>query len=448
MLSQAQVLNKILQTKDFSIVTLNNLTEEFFFNYKNEFNYIKNHYEKYHTIPDAVTFVNVFQDFKIMDVNEPNTFLIEQLTTDYNGRYLANKFNKIKSMLENDQIDDAVNYFMSSVQNIRAVSAVQCTDLMESTHRYDLYTDRLQGNVIPYIGTGFKELDELIGGIDPLEENMVIAARTGIGKSWTLLKMAVAASVQGKKVGIYSGEMSADKVGYRFDTLMAREVSRFTGTQISLSNKELMRGQDYKHTSTQYRIYFELLEKCGFGPVKVITPADIAGPATVNALQAFIEKEHLDILFIDQYSLLEAAGGNNRLATHEIVASISKAVKNLQVMKQIPIISVAQMNRTKNEDKTKDTTQIGLTDRIGQDATVVLMLDKEEAEDGTYEMSIETTKVRDGGDNKRLVYAVNLDLGEFIFINEESAKAKKKAKEGAKEEIDRYAQTEDGGYVL
>ena len=39
MTSQLQVINKILQTKDFSLVELNNLTEDFFFNYKTEFNY-------------------------------------------------------------------------------------------------------------------------------------------------------------------------------------------------------------------------------------------------------------------------------------------------------------------------------------------------------------------------------------------------------------------------
>ena len=46
-------------------------------------------------------------------------------------------------------------------------------------------------------------------------------------------------------------------------------------------------------------------------------------------------------------------------------------------MKRIPIVSVAQMNRTKSDDGEKDTTQIGLSDRIGQDATCVIMLDRE-----------------------------------------------------------------------
>ena len=43
MLSQCQTLNKIINKKDFSLVSLNNLTEDYFFNYRAEFNYIKNH---------------------------------------------------------------------------------------------------------------------------------------------------------------------------------------------------------------------------------------------------------------------------------------------------------------------------------------------------------------------------------------------------------------------
>ena len=108
---------------------------------------------------------------------------------------------------------------------------------------------------------------------------------------------------------------------------------------------------------------------------------------------------------------------------HERVANISKAVKNLQVMKRIPIVSVAQMNRTKNDDGEKDTTQIGLSDRIGQDATCVIMLDREreyldeqktQVKDDKLIMDI--TKSRDGGTGK-LVYKANFNTGKFLILN-------------------------------
>lgn len=414
MTSQLQVLNKVLQTKDFSLIELNNLTEDFFFNYKAEFNYIKNHYEKYQSVPDKLTFINVFPEFDIIEVTEPDNYLIEQLYKDYNSSFIASRFNQIKKLIEEDKTDEAMTYLVSSVDNLHQGSAIQSHDLLNDTSRYDRYLERVANHDKYYIRTGFPELDNIIGGLDRENENMVIAARTGIGKTWTLLIMAAAAVQQGLRVGIYSGEMSVDKVGYRIDTIIG-----------GINNNVITRGIDTS-VQMQYKSYLENLKKGiyskdGRGALKVLTPNDIAGPATVAALRAFVDKEHLEILFIDQYSLLEDT--SHAQSGHERVANISKAVKNLQVMKRIPIVSVAQMNRTKNDDGEKDTTQIGLSDRIGQDATCVIMLDREreyldeqktQVKDDKLIMDI--TKSRDGGTGK-LVYKADFNTGKFLILN-------------------------------
>ena len=414
MTSQLQVLNKVLQTKDFSLIELNNLTEDFFFNYKAEFNYIKNHYEKYQSVPDKLTFISIFPEFDIIEVTEPDNYLIEQLYKDYNSSFIASRFNQIKKLIEEDKTDEAVAYLVKSVDNLHQGSAIQSHDLISDISRYDRYLERVTNHDKYYIRTGFPELDNIIGGLDRENENMVIAARTGIGKTWTLLIMAAAAVQQGLRVGIYSGEMSVDKVGYRIDTIIG-----------GINNNIITRGIDTS-VQMQYKNYLENLKKGiyskdGRGALKILTPNDIAGPATVAALRAFVEKEHLEILFIDQYSLLEDT--SHAQSGHERVANISKAVKNLQVMKRIPIVSVAQMNRTKNDDGEKDTSQIGLSDRIGQDATCVIMLDREreyldeqktQVKDDKLIMDI--TKSRDGGTGK-LVYKANFNTGKFLILN-------------------------------
>ena len=71
-----------------------------------------------------------------------------------------------------------------------------------------------------FIPTGFEELDDIIYGWQCGEEFVVIFARTGIGKSWVLVKTVQHAWEIGKNVGYVSPEMSADKIGYRFDTLV------------------------------------------------------------------------------------------------------------------------------------------------------------------------------------------------------------------------------------
>ena len=406
MTSQFQILNKILQTKDYSFITLNNLTVEHFFNYPAEYEFIKTHYNTYKSVPDRLTFLNNFPDFTIQDVNEPDNYLIEQLYKDYNQSYLAARFNGMKKLLESDDIAGATQFFLDSIDKLQIGSALTCTDIMSDLSRYERYLDMSTNQAKYFIPTGFAELDKIITGIDRINENMVIAARPGVGKSWLLLTLAANMSIRGLTVGIYSGEMSVDKVAYRIDTLIGK-----------IDNRKISHGDLYYKDF--YRNYLDSLKCSNYGAIKVLTPNDIAGPATVDALRAFVEKEHLDILFIDQYSLLEDTSRAKTLP--EKVANISKAIKNLQVMKQIPIIAVSQMNRTKNEDKSQDSSQIALSDRIGQDATIILMLDKQDTEDanhkGAHRVTINIVKSRDGGDGRKLNYLWDFNTGEYQYIS-------------------------------
>ena len=75
---QAQVLNKIIQSKDASIITLNNLSVDSFSEYKDEFCFIRNHLTKYGNIPDLETVLNNFPDFQVITVNEPVQYLFCQ----------------------------------------------------------------------------------------------------------------------------------------------------------------------------------------------------------------------------------------------------------------------------------------------------------------------------------------------------------------------------------
>ena len=144
----------------------------------------------------------------------------------------------------------------------------------------------------------------------------------------------------------------------------------------------------------------------------------INGPAGVSALRTFIEKEKLDILFVDQHSLLE----DDRKAKTPVekASNISKDLKMLQVLEKIPIISVSQMNRTKNEDDSEliDLSQIAQADRIGQDSTLVLGIIRDKNDPNI--MKLQIVKSRDGGQvGKLLNYYTDLNLGTMQYIEVE-----------------------------
>lgn len=397
MVAQLQILNKVLETGDYSLISLNNLTVDYFYDFKAEFNYIKTHYSMYHKVPDKLTFLEAFPNFEVVKVTEPDNFLLTQLYNDYNTGYVISLLNDAKHMIENGKTDTLVTHIQQAMGNLHVGPAMTCTNLWKDTKRYDHYVER---QIHGYYKSGFEALDKILGGIDPENENMVITARPGLGKTYILLSMGVALAKQGLTVGIYEGEMTSDKVGYRIDTIRGH-----------ISNTDLNRGNQYSRK--QYESYLEeIANDTTYGDLKVITPNDVGGPVTVDVLRAFVEREHLDVLLVDQYSLLEDTSRSK--ASWERVGSIAKAIKQLQVEKQIPIISVSQQNRTKNEDGSQDTSQVGLSDMIPQYATVLIMLDRDQNDKNKITMNI--AKARDGGNGNSLTYHIDWDTGIFTYI--------------------------------
>lgn len=769
---QLQVLNKILQDKDSSLILLNNLTDRYFSEYKDEFNFIFNHYTKYGVIPDIATFINVFPNFEVIKVEDSSDYLIEELFKDYRTRVLASTFNNVRQLLLEGKTDDAIEIYKKSTDNLVDGTALRCVDITKDTSRYKDYVERTNNFNKYYISTGIPELDAIIGGWDREEELATIIARTNVGKclakgtevmmadgtlkkvenilvgdkvqslngvntvlelhhgiskgwkitpkngdpfivsdghiltldhvkakhknspkteslidisvedfmrlrrpksplntathfegnstymlykpsieyptknlkidpyilglwlgdgskerieltsideelieewnrfassynykmttasdgmsfdltggnknknqpnkikeifkyynlidnkhipldyltgdrnqrlyllaglldkdgylnsynqfeisqsgnpllskqikqlarglgfrvneekvknvfyhyvyhhkdkntdeirraqplvqliisgdtyliptklkrkqarkreefkrkdirnnnplltsfsmdrvdyvdyygfavdgdhryllgdntithnSWFIIKFAEAAVKQGLKVGLYSGEMSEKKVGYRFDTLAG-----------NISNGSLTHGNvDVMSAYTQY--INELPNKFK-GSLKVLTPNMISGPAGVNALRAFVEKEKLDILFVDQYSLLE----DDQKAKNPVekVSNISNDLKNLQVMKRIPIIAVSQMNRNKNDDGSDiiDSMQIAQSDRIGQNSTIIIGLSRDKKDKSLLKMQL--VKSRDTNAGQILSYIVDFNRGTMNFIPE------------------------------
>ena len=396
---QEQFLNYLLNTKDSSLLLINNIDEEFFSDYKEEYTYIIDHMSKYGNIPDINTFASEFPHFDFIQVNESPSYLIDKLYEDRNARKLSTLFNKIRQEFNDGDIDKAMNTYLSSMNDIAKAKHIESIDLLRDTSRYDAFIDRADDWKKFFVKTGFPELDEIIGGWDRQEELATIVARSNMGKSWILLKCACAAAEQGLNVGIYSGEMSERKVGYRVDTL----IGHISNTALTKGNIEVQ---------NEYKQYLDSLPNKFTGTMKVLTPNMIGGPAGVTALRAFIEKDNLDILFVDQHSLLE----DDRHAKNPVekASNISKDLKNLQVLKQIPIISVSQQNRASTENGV-GLEHIAQSDRIAQDSTIVLFFEQKE---GIITMHL--VKSRDSANMKDLSYAVDLNRGIFTYIPTEN----------------------------
>lgn len=419
---QLQVLNYILQTKDSSLIVLNNLNESYFSVYPKEFNFIKTHLDRYGNVCDLETFLDTFKDFTVIQVNESPDYLIKALLDDYKSRSMVVTFNNIQKLVSENRLDEAVRLYKDSAEDLNKVGvSMKCIDIIKDTSRFDSYIERTRDFNKYFISTGFPELDEIIGGFDRHEELAIVVARPGVGKSWLGLKFAVEAAKKGLTVGIYSGEMSEEKVGTRADTLIGH-----------INNSAVVHGNI--SIANEYEDYFKTLKDKVPGSIKVLTPAMINGIADTNALRAFIEKEHLDMLVVDQLSLVEEKRGHS---IPEKIAFVIQELKKIQVVKQIPIVAISQQNRTKNEDGL-DLTQIAGSDEVGRFGTIVIFLEKK---DDILKMHL--TKIRDNSSGKTLSYNVNINTGQFIYLPSE--------KDGLGGAVDnkyaeRYQKKDEGAY--
>lgn len=401
-IAQCRFINRLLDSKDPSLLIYNDIDESFFSDYPAEYNLIKKHIDTYGNVPDKLTFLDAFPRFDVIEVTEPDEFIVSSLYDDRTKRAIAQNFNKVRDLIQSNDVDGSVQAILDLVPRLTQSSSIEFSSYTKDTTRYNEYVAKCGSFNDYYVTTGFKELDAVIGGWDRLEEYVTIVARTNMGKTWVALKAGAAAAKAGLRVGIFSGEMGTSKVGYRLDTLLS-----------NISNSSMTHGNmDIQDTYKDYITHINEQFKTG-GEILIFTPSGAHGkPVGVNVLRTFIAKAKLDMLIIDQHSLLDDDRHGRDPVTR--AANISKDIKLLQVATKIPIITVSQQNRTSSETGF-NTTQIAQSDRIGQDSTIVLFF---EQKDGIATLIL--NKSRDSERDKELKYVWDINHGIWQFLPEET----------------------------
>lgn len=397
-----QVISKILNTQDNSIVEDNGLTEDYFVGYENEFQYIQQHIKEYGNVPDKATFLSKF-DIDLVDVTESDRYLIDTLKEEYLYYKSVPIIQQAAELLKTDS-NLAAEYLLKEMQGLQPDYKYGGIDIISTAEsRYKQFMDRKEHQQNWYFTTGFKELDDLMHGIQRQEELIVLFARINQGKSWVLEKICTHIWELGFNVGYISPEMSADSVGFRFDTLHK-----------NFSNKGLMWGKG-DIEEAEYKAYIDELSTHK-NQFQVATPINFQKKITISKLREWIKKYSLDIIAIDGITYLSDeryTRGDSKAVT---LTNISEDLMSLSVELHIPILVVVQANRggvvDKESEDTPELENIKDSDGIGANASKVLAI--KQTKDGVLIMQIK--KQRFGPVNGKLQYIWNIDNGEFEFM--------------------------------
>lgn len=396
-----QIINKVLQTQDISLLEENQITRDYFPEYEEEIDFILKHYNDYGNIPDKATFIAQFPDFEFIEVQESDRYLIDTIREEYLYYKSVPVVQQVAKLMKTDS-NAAVEYMIQSMKDLQPNYSITGVDIIQDAlNRYEQFTQVKEHQNEWFFTTGFEELDDLIHGIQRGEELFVLFARTNQGKSWVLEKICTHVWQLGFNVGYVSPEMSANSIGYRFDTLYNQ-----------FSNKGLMWGNE---DADKYKDYIERLKDNKYKFI-VSTPMDFNRQITVSKLKQWVKKYKLDMIAIDGITYMSDERykrGDNKTTS---LTNISEDLMELSIELKIPVLIVVQANRNgvsaEDSNDVPELESIRDSDGIAHNASKVLSI--KQTKEGTLTMQVK--KQRFGAVGGKLIYQWDIDTGEFVNI--------------------------------
>lgn len=238
-------------------------------------------------------------------------------------------------------------------------------------HVSDVVTDLLSkwmwgdGEYLSFLPTGYRKLDDVLGGGLIKEGLYVLAARPGCGKTTLALNIALQMLKAKKRVLFVSLEMSREQISTRLLSLL-------TGKPFA----ELASGRAFKDDS---KVWDGITSKTGEIGAYKLDIYDQAG-ATTDRILLDAQAKQYDLVVIDYLGLLDQKNGNSR---YEKITYTSGEIKRMARKLGIPVLCLAQLNREVESRNGGEPRLSDLRDSgsIEQDADAVLLLHSENRED-------------------------------------------------------------------
>lgn len=269
------------------------------------------------------------------------------------------------------------------------------------------------------IPTLLPTLDSFTTGWQP-GQLITVGARTGIGKSIFAINCATASSSAGRSTLMFSLEMSDEEI-------MDRVYSSVSGIPMN----KLKHASEL--TATE-RVQLEDAGKLISGwKLKVDTTPNVTVDVIRSKSLEYARQNGLDLIIVDYLQLVEPTEkGDSRQVE---VQKLSRSMKLLAKQLNIPIIVLVQLNRESKDDENAmpKLSQIRESGAIAQDSNVVILIHRDNTDDGTIpQTTIILAKNRNGPANKYIHCHSHLSTSTFIEM-------RKKQEERATEEDEQEA---------
>ncbi len=233
------------------------------------------------------------------------------------------------------------------------------------------------------VASGFTDLDRLTNGFQK-SDLIIVASRPAMGKTSFAMNIAQHAALRdGRKVVVFSLEMSRDQL-----------VMRLLCTEASVDSQRIKEGLI---GTNEMGLLMEVMDPVSRSRIYI----DDTGGATVPLIRSKCRRLKarvgLDLVVIDYLQLMQAAGGRRSDNRMQEISDMTRQLKLLARELSVPIMLLCQLNRGPEQraDHTPVISDLRESGSIEQDADMVLLLYRPAAYHDTVEYET--------GDNKSQV---------------------------------------------
>jgi replicative DNA helicase len=227
-----------------------------------------------------------------------------------------------------------------------------------------------RGQRITGLATHYERIDELTSGFQP-SDLIIIAARPSMGKTAFAINIAENAAVRdGKKVGVFSLEMSRESL-----------LLRLLCSQAMVDSHKLRTGFLGRD---DHQKLVDALGRLGEAPIFIDdTPGISLHEMRAKARRLKASQNGLDLIVVDYLQLMAAApiGGKRFENRTQEVSAISRGLKGLAKELRCPVVALSQLSRapeSRGGDHRPQLSDLRESGSIEQDADVVMFIFREE----------------------------------------------------------------------
>lgn len=251
---------------------------------------------------------------------------------------------------------------------VRARQTSEFSPITEVLRKAHSNLERLANNQNPITGlpTGYAMLDKATTGLHP-GELIILAARTGMGKTAFALNIAMHAAFQTEKaIAFFTLEMPAE-------SLANRMLSALGGIEgLKLQNGQLQHN-DWKR-------YNEAMGQLAETNIYIEDSSSVTTSEIRAKCRRLANTEKGLGLVVVDYLQLVSVGGRRPNSREQEVAEISRSLKTMALELKVPVIALAQLGRSaekreKNEPMLADLRESGA---IEQDADMVMFINRKD----------------------------------------------------------------------